>query len=137
MDTMSPGRAIGREIATGDRADSQLDSFISRRQDQRVKSEPEREAEAAWAEAERREAARRRSENLASWYGWHLDRVDLCGRLSREHAEGRKTDGSSREENGMNKQQIREGHEARGQARRRRPRPAGLRRRLRVPRRDR
>ena len=47
VDTMNPGRAIGREIATGDRADSQIDSFTSRRQDQRVKSKPEREAEAA------------------------------------------------------------------------------------------
>ncbi len=80
---MEPGAAIGREIATGERAE--LDSFISRRHEQRRKSEPERKLEAAWAEAERREAARRRQENRVGWYGWHMDRATLYARLSAEH----------------------------------------------------
>ena len=86
MDVMEPGAAIGREIATGEGAEAELSAFISRRHEQRRKSEPERVLEAAWVEAERREAARRRAENRAGWYGWHLDRADLYARLSREHA---------------------------------------------------
>ena len=61
----NPGAGIGRETATGERAEAELDSFISRRHDQRRKSEPERDLEAAWVEAERREVARRRAENRA------------------------------------------------------------------------
>ena len=80
-----PGRAIGREIATGERADAQIDAFISRRHDQREKSEGERAVEDLWRESERREAARRRKEARAGWYGWHLDRADLYARLSAEH----------------------------------------------------
>ena len=87
MDVMSnPGAGIGREIASGERAEKELDQFISRRHEQRRKSEPERELEAAWVAAEKREAARRRAENRAGWYGWHLARAELYGRLSREHA---------------------------------------------------
>ncbi len=55
-------RDIGREIASGERAEAELDSFISRRDAQRRKSEPERELEAAWVEAERRQEAHRRAE---------------------------------------------------------------------------
>ena len=53
MDVMEPGAAIGWEIATGERAEAELDSFISRRHEQRRKSEPERELEAAWVDAEK------------------------------------------------------------------------------------
>ena len=85
MDVMEPGAAIGREIATGERAEAELDAFISRRHEQRRKSEGERAEEDFWREAERREAARRRQENRAGWYGWHLDRAGLYARLSAEH----------------------------------------------------
>ena len=86
MDVMrEPGRAIGREIATGERAAAQIDAFISRRHVQRVKSEGERAQEAIWREYERRQEARRRKEARAGWYGWHLDRADLYERLSAEH----------------------------------------------------
>ena len=78
-------RGIGRAIASGERAEAELDSFISRRHEQRRKSEPERELEAAWVAAEKREDARRRQENRAGWYGWHMHRAELYGRLSREH----------------------------------------------------
>jgi hypothetical protein len=81
-----PGQAIGRDIANGDKADSQLDAFISRRHEQRLKSEPEREAEAAWVAAEKLQEAARRRENRAGWYGWHMHRVELHARLSAEHA---------------------------------------------------
>ena len=86
MDTMrEPGRAIGREIGTGEGADAQIDAFISRRHVQRVKSDGERALEDLWRESERRQAARRRKEVRAGWYGWHLARADLYARLSAEH----------------------------------------------------
>ena len=44
----NPGRAIGREIATGEGADAQIDAFISRRHEQRQKSEGERALEDLW-----------------------------------------------------------------------------------------
>ena len=72
MDTISsPGAGIGRDIATGDRADAQIDGFISRRHDQRVKSEGERPAEEAFMESERRYDARRRAEVRAAWVDYH------------------------------------------------------------------
>jgi len=40
-----PGRAIGREVAGGERADAELDSFIARRHEQRQKSEGDRVTE--------------------------------------------------------------------------------------------
>ena len=85
MDVMEPGAAIGREIATGERAEAELDAFISRRHEQGRKSEGERELEAAWVEAERREVARRRATNRAGWYSWHAHRATLYARLSAEH----------------------------------------------------
>jgi hypothetical protein len=84
------GRDVaGRGDRPGDRNRGEggggLDSFISRRHEQRRKSEPERELEAAWVDAERREAARRRQENRVGWYGWHMDRATLYARLRAEH----------------------------------------------------
>ena len=79
-------RDIGRAIASGERAEAELDSFISRRHEQRRKSEPERELEAAWVAAEKLQEAARRRENRAGWYGWHMHRAELYGQLSREHA---------------------------------------------------
>jgi hypothetical protein len=81
-----PGAAIGRGIASGERAEAELDAFISRRHERRVKDEGERALEDLWRESERREAARRRREARAGWYGWHLDRAELYARLSAEHA---------------------------------------------------
>ena len=83
----NPGRDLPREMASGDRADAQIDAFITRRDDKRRESEGDRAAEAAWREAERRLETRRRVENRAGWYdGWrHMARTELHGRLSREH----------------------------------------------------
>jgi hypothetical protein len=88
VDTMSePGRAIGREITTGERAEAELDNFISRRHEQRRKSEPERELEAVWKASERVLEAARRREARAGWYSWHAHRAELYARLAAEHAE--------------------------------------------------
>ena len=87
MDTMTtPGAGIGREIATGERADLELDLFISRRHEKRVKDEGERAVEEAFMAYARREGARRRQENRAGWYGWHIHRSELYARLAAEHA---------------------------------------------------
>ena len=86
MDTVrKPGAGIGREIATGEAAESQIDSFISKRHEQRRRSEGDAAAEDLWKAAERREADRRRRENRAGWYGWHMRRAELYGQMSREH----------------------------------------------------
>ena len=81
-----PGLEIGRDIARGERAEAEIDSFISRRDEQRRKSEPERELEAVWRASERVQEARRREENAAAWYSWHARRAALYARLSAEHA---------------------------------------------------
>ncbi len=82
VDLMS---GVGREIATGERAEAELSAFISRRHERRRQTEGERELEAAWMEAERREAGRRRAENRQGWHGWHSHRAALYRRLSAEH----------------------------------------------------
>ena len=55
----------------------ELDGFISRRHDQRVRSEGERAVEESWRESERREEARRAEEEHAGRIGVfrHLQRV--------------------------------------------------------------
>ena len=66
-----PGRPIGLDIAAGEAVEHELDAFISRRHDQRRKSEPEREAEAARAAAEKRQEALRRVEADRGRLEWH------------------------------------------------------------------
>ena len=86
MAKVGPGQAIGREIATGDAADKELNRFVERRHEQREKSEGEAaETEALWTAASRLHEARRRREARAGWYGWHVHRAELYARLSAEH----------------------------------------------------
>jgi len=82
---VGPGRTIGREIATGDAADKELNRFIERHHEQREKSEGEAETEALWRAASPLQEARRRREARAGWYGWHVHRAELYARLSAEH----------------------------------------------------
>lgn len=84
--TREPGVGIGREIAKGERAETEIDSFIARRHEQRRKSEPERELEAVWRASERVQEAARRREARAGWYSWHAHRAELYAAMSREHA---------------------------------------------------
>ena len=78
------GQASGRNIAAGEAVEHELDAFISRRHEQRLKSEPECELEAAWKTSERRQEAARRREARAGWYGWHA----LTGRNSTRDCRG-------------------------------------------------
>jgi hypothetical protein len=50
-----PGKDISRELSSGDpeRASREIDQFISKRHQQRLKTEPKRQMEASWLEAER------------------------------------------------------------------------------------
>ena len=82
-----PGRAIGREIAAGEAVEKELDAFISRRDNQRRKSEPERETEAAWVAAERRQEALRRREMDREHLEWHRRRLVRVHRGRMEHHE--------------------------------------------------
>ena len=58
-----PGLSIGRSIARGEAVESELDAFISKRHEARVRDEGERAVEDAWAESSRTLAARQRDED--------------------------------------------------------------------------
>ncbi len=55
------------DIAKGETTEKELDALIRRRHDHRVVEEGERPAEEAWAESERRYAARRREALCWEW----------------------------------------------------------------------
>jgi len=64
----------------------ELDAFICKRHERRVKNEEERQLEEAWRESERRAEARRREENRGGWLSWYrrlergyLERATECG----------------------------------------------------------
>ena len=82
MDLM---HGTGREIATGERAESELDAFIPRRDSQRRKDEGERAVEDLWKARERLEVARRRRELDAEWCVWHRSRAAFYRRFAAEH----------------------------------------------------
>jgi hypothetical protein len=96
-----PGRGIGRDIGRGESVEHELDAFISKRHEQRVKSEGERQIEEAWRESERRAEVRRREENRGGWLSWYrrleygyLERAAECERRAdalMEVTEERKT----------------------------------------------
>ena len=76
----TPGAGIGREIATGERAEADLELFISRRDTQRRKDEGERRKEEAWAASERVHNARRAAENRAAWLDFHRGQAERLRR---------------------------------------------------------
>jgi hypothetical protein len=67
-----PGAALSRNIASGERAEADLDAFISRRHNQRVGSEGERRQEELWQESAWRHEAAKRAENAHAWRECHL-----------------------------------------------------------------
>lgn len=58
------------DVERAERAERDLDRLITKRHDQRVKDEGERQVEEAWAESERRYFAKRREENRIAWIGY-------------------------------------------------------------------
>jgi hypothetical protein len=65
-------RNLGSPTAPGEDVEHEIDGFISRRHEQRVASEGERDEEAVWRESERRHNAARRARNAAAWADYHL-----------------------------------------------------------------
>lgn len=89
----SPGAALDRNLgqafAPGEQVEHELDVFISRRHEQRVRSEGERAVEAAWRESERKHEAARRAANQSAWHAYHLSAAErlraTLGSLIRKH----------------------------------------------------
>jgi hypothetical protein len=85
-----PGLGVGRDIATGEKVEAEINSFISRRHYQRVKGEGERAVEDAWRASERREEARRAEEGQSRLrmcrhlQGVYMERSEEWGRLGDE-----------------------------------------------------
>jgi hypothetical protein len=73
-----PGRGIGRDI--GRAVERELDAFISRRHEQRVKTEGERQIEEAWRESVRAYEEKRRQVARLEWRAFH------CGQAERHRA---------------------------------------------------
>lgn len=105
IDDIAIGAALNRNLgsptAPGEAVESELDRLITRRYDQRVKDEGERQLEEAWRASERREEARRREENRGGWLSWYrclergyLERAAECGR----RADALEIDGATQQE---------------------------------------
>jgi hypothetical protein len=75
-----PGRGIGRDIGRGEAVEHELDAFISKRHEQRVKTEGERQAEEAWRESVAAYNDKRRQMARLEWHGFH------CGQAERHRA---------------------------------------------------
>jgi len=65
VDVAQWGWGISRDIGRGEAVEAEMDAVISKRHEQRVKSEGERQLEEAWREGERRVEAPRRSARVA------------------------------------------------------------------------
>ncbi len=67
------GAALSRDIASeaGEKVEAEIDAFISRQHDKRVKTEGERDEEEAWADSERRARNARKAANRSAWYEFH------------------------------------------------------------------
>jgi hypothetical protein len=80
VDVMEPGAAKGRDIAKGEGVEHEITAFIEKRHTQRVRDEGDRAGEEAWMKSESRRDDRRRAENRAAWYDWHMDQAERHGR---------------------------------------------------------
>ncbi len=59
----------------GEAVDAELDRLISRRAAEDRRPDPD-ELEPGYRESVRRFNERRRRENRAAWYGWHMDQAE-------------------------------------------------------------
>ena len=90
MDVMrEPGAVIGRGIARGERAETDLDAFISKRHEQRV-VEGERAVEEAWGVSERHQEAPAGGRGPHRGWLWRCAGTEgrLCETLGRVGAPG-------------------------------------------------
>jgi hypothetical protein len=70
------GQALSRDIAPGAQVDGELDRFIALRHEKRVAEEGERAQEEAWAESERKHAAKQRQQARLEWHLHHTDQAE-------------------------------------------------------------
>jgi hypothetical protein len=81
-----PGRAISCDISRGEAVEAEIDSFITKRHNDRVaRGEGERLAEEAWKVSERREEARRLAEVEYVRLAWHRRLEIVYAGRSEEH----------------------------------------------------
>lgn len=73
MDLM---QGTGREIATGEAVEKELDAFLSRRHERRATAEGGRPEEEAWVASERAHSARRRAEMRTEWREYHTRQAE-------------------------------------------------------------
>ncbi len=69
----------------GEAIEKELDSLIKRRGVGAKKNGQDAELEEMWKASERRDTARRRQENRALWYEFHMRLSDAHTAISREH----------------------------------------------------
>ncbi len=81
MDLM---QGTGREVASGERADAQIDTFISRRHERRVKDEGERAEEEMWMASSRRAKVRQDAEERAEKVVFHRGQAERLRRTLEE-----------------------------------------------------
>ena len=81
-----PGWALRRDISRGEAIEHELNAFISKRHEQRVRNEGERLEDAAWVEISRREEARRREEMDRDRLVWHRHLVGVYTGRMKYHA---------------------------------------------------
>ena len=76
IDERPVGASLSRNITRGEVVDSDLEKLISRRHEQRVKAEGERDEEAVWKESTRRYNAARDEEMRRAWCEYHQEQAE-------------------------------------------------------------
>jgi hypothetical protein len=74
-------------VEQGERVEGELDAFIERRHDQRVKDEGERAREELWQASVRRYNARQSENLLSAWYEYEMRLYRIHSGLALEHLE--------------------------------------------------
>jgi hypothetical protein len=65
-----------RHARTSEAAETQIETFITRRHEKRVESEGERREREAWQETEIRQAQQRREANRLAWCEYHRQQAE-------------------------------------------------------------
>lgn len=83
VDTTDTMREIGRDISEGrsaEAAEAQLDHFIERRHNERIRTEGERAEMEAWELSARIHASKLERDNAAKWRRFHLEQAERAER---------------------------------------------------------
>jgi hypothetical protein len=82
---LKEGRIRTLDVAHDTAREAELDRLITKRHDQRTRSEGERAEQALWKESVKRYHEQRRRENCAAWYAHEMNLCEVHARLSEEH----------------------------------------------------